>query len=60
MTFEIYRRIIGKNINSKKYETMGRNIRRICTKLESLHILIKNNKKQYLINSDYSNYKELF
>lgn len=60
MTDEVYRRIFGKYIDPKKYESLGRNIRRICTKLEMQQILIKNEKRQYYINSAYSNSKELF
>lgn len=60
MTSEVYRRIFGKYIDAKKYESLGRKIRLICTKLEMEQILIKNEKRQYFINLAFTNTRKIF
>lgn len=43
ITPEVYYNIYGKNIEPKKYESLGRKVRKICSELEKRGILSKNN-----------------
>ncbi len=53
ITPEIYRVQFGKNIDPKKYESLGRKVRRICNELHGNKILIKDPKSAYSLNFNY-------
>jgi ATP-dependent DNA helicase RecG len=60
LTPEIYRRLHGKNIIPKKYESLGRQVRKHCAQLESEGILIREEKKAYRLNCNYKQRQSLF
>ncbi len=60
ITPEVYRKIYGKTINAKQYETLGRKIRGFCNNLEAKNILIKDVKKAYSINFNFNDNYQLF
>jgi len=53
LTPEIYNRLNGKNIDPRKYETLGRKVRRNCRELHARKILNKNDSGAYTINFSY-------
>lgn len=57
---EVYRRLYGKEINPKRYESLGRKVRSICNQLEAKDILIKGDKSAYAFNFQYSKSENLF
>jgi ATP-dependent DNA helicase RecG len=60
MTPEVYRRIYGKEIVAKVYESLGRKIRNICNNFEKKGILSKGLKNNYMFNFDYKSENTLF
>ena len=60
ITPEVYRRIYGKEIVGKTYETLGRKVRNICNKFEKQGILTKGSKNDYSFNFDYTAENLLF
>jgi ATP-dependent DNA helicase RecG len=53
ITPEIYFMENGKKINPQKYESLGRRIRGICTKLSEKNILLIKEKNEFLVNFNY-------
>ncbi len=49
----IYRMAYGKNIDPKKYESLGRKVRKICNELFEENILVKDSDKAYSLNFNY-------
>lgn len=60
LTPEIYRRLHGKHINPKKYESLGRQVRKYCAQLESEGILVRVEKKAYRLNQNHLQRPTLF
>jgi hypothetical protein len=60
ITPEVYRRIHGKEIIGKTYETLGRKVRNICNRFEKLGVLSKGTKNDYTFNFDYTSESSLF
>lgn len=60
ITPEVYRRIYGKEIVGKTYETLGRKVRNICNKFEKQGVLTKGSKNDYSFNFDYTAENLLF
>jgi ATP-dependent DNA helicase RecG len=60
ITPEVYRRLHGKEIVAKTYETLGRKVRNICNKFEKQGMLIKGSKNDYAFNFDYTAENTLF
>lgn len=60
ITPEVYRRVVGKVIYAKQYETLGRRVRNICKNLEQKGILKASNKDGYLFNTSYTFTKTLY
>lgn len=60
ITPEVYRRIYGKEIVGKTYETLGRKVRNICNKFEKQGVLTKGIKNDYSFNFDYTAENLLF
>lgn len=54
ITPEVYRRIYGKEIIGKTYETLGRKVRTICNRFEKQGVLTKGSKNDYSFNFDYT------
>ena len=53
ITPEVYRRIHGKEIMPKKYESLGRKIRAFCNQLHQTGFLKKDSKGAYFFNFEY-------
>ena len=53
ITPEVYRKIYGRNIVGKTYETLGRKVRSICNQLVKDGILKKDAKSAYSLNFVY-------
>lgn len=60
ITPEVYRRIHGKEIIAKTYESLGRKIRNICNSFEKQGVLNKGSKNDYTFNFDYKSENTLF
>lgn len=60
LTSEIYYLEYGKNVDPKKYETLGRKLRSICKKLNLSDILIKHANAGYTINQNHVMKHKLF
>lgn len=60
ITPEVYRRLHGKEIVGKIYETLGRKVRNLCNKFEKEGVLTKGAKNDYSFNFDYKSEKTLF
>lgn len=60
LTPEIYRRLHGKHIDPKKYESLGRQVRKHCSQLEKEGVLIRGTRKAYFLNTDYKRQQRLF
>lgn len=60
ITPEVYRRIHGKEIIAKTYESLGRKIRNICNSFEKQGVLSKGTKNDYTFNFDYKSENTLF
>jgi ATP-dependent DNA helicase RecG len=60
ITPEVYRRLHGKEINAKMYESLGRKVRLLCNKFYKFGILKKVNNTEYLFRLDYLKSKTLF
>ena len=60
LTPEIYRRIHGRHIDPKKYESLGRQVRKHCERLEAEGILIRGDRKAYRLNGSYKQRSTLF
>lgn len=60
ITPEVYRRIFGKVIIAKKYETLGRKVRNLCNQFVKSEILIKDSKSAYSFNFDFKKVNGLF
>jgi predicted HTH transcriptional regulator len=60
ITPEVYRRIYGREIIAKTYESLGRKIRNICNSFEKQGILHKGTKNDYTFNVDYKSDNTLF
>jgi hypothetical protein len=58
ITPEVYRRIVGKTIVAKPYETLGRKVRSICKNFEKKGIL-KINDNGYMFNNRYEQNKNV-
>jgi ATP-dependent DNA helicase RecG len=60
LTPEVYRRIHGKQINPRTYESLGRTIRSRCNTLVNKGILLADAKKHYTLKTDYKPTQSLF
>lgn len=60
ITPEVYRRLHGKEIIAKKYESLGRKVRAYCNRLDKEGILVKDDKSAYTFNFDYQAKHHLF
>lgn len=60
ITPEVYRRLNGKEVNPKRYESLGRKVRSFCNDLESKRILTKGEKSAYSFNFEFNNRESLF
>ena len=60
ITPEIYRRLHGKTIIAKTYESLGRKVRGICKTFEAESIFIKGEKNEYRFNDKYNKGNSLF
>ena len=60
ITPEVYRRIHGKEIIAKTYESLGRKIRSICNSFEKQGVLNKGTKNDYTFNFDNKSEATLF
>jgi ATP-dependent DNA helicase RecG len=60
ITPEVYRRIHGKEIVAKTYESLGRKIRSICNSFEKQGVLDKGTKNDYTFNFDCKSENTLF
>lgn len=60
ITPEVYRRIYGREIIAKTYESLGRKIRSICNSFEKQGVLHKGIKNDYTFNFDYKSENTLF
>ncbi|OYQ44431.1 hypothetical protein CHU92_02405 [Flavobacterium cyanobacteriorum] len=60
ITPEVYRRVFGKNIIGRQYETLGRKVRATCNNFENKGILIKGSKSDYFFNHNYNQEQSLF
>jgi len=60
LTPEVYRRLYGKEVNPKRYESLGRKVRSLCNDLESKNMLIKGEKSAYSFNFKLSKPENLF
>lgn len=60
ITPEVYRRLYGKEIVGKTYETLGRKVRIICNRFERQNILSKGSKNDYSFNFNYIENNSLF
>jgi len=60
LTPEIYRRLNGKQIIPRKYESLGRQVRKHCAQLEGEGILVRDEKKAYRLNRNYIQPQSLF
>ena len=60
ITPEVYRRMYGRNIVGKTYETLGRKVRSICNQLSEESILKKDTKSAYSFDFDYKKPNSLF
>jgi len=60
LTPEVYRRLYGKEVNPKRYESLGRKVRSLFNDLESKNMLIKGEKSAYSFNFKLSKPENLF
>ena len=63
LTPEVYRRLFdkgGQSIDPKKYETLGRKIRNICSQFEKEGIMAKDHRNAYTLKLDYKQTESLF
>jgi predicted HTH transcriptional regulator len=60
LTPQIYRHLHGKIIEAKRYETLGRKVRALCSQLQEAGILFKENNNAYSINFQYKKHRNLF
>lgn len=51
---EVYRRIHGKQIVAKTYESLGRKIRSLCNQFHKAGVFIKDERSAYFFNLDYN------
>ena len=58
ITPEVYRRIYGKEIIAKTYESLGRKIRNICNQFEKSGILSKDSKSAYMFCNNKITYQK--
>ncbi len=57
---EVYFRLYGKDVNPKRYESLGRKVRALCNFLESNRILNKGEKSAYSFNFEFTKSENLF
>lgn len=60
ITPEVYRRLYGKEVNPKRYESLGRKVRSLCNDMESHSLLIKGEKSAYSFNFEFKKTENLF
>ena len=60
ITPEVYRRLNGKEVNPKRYESLGRKVRSMCNDMESKSLLTKGNKNAYSFNFGFTRTDNLF
>ena len=60
ITPDVYRKLHGKEIQAKTYESLGRKVRALCNDLSKKNLLIKNEKSAYLFNFEYKKMEALF
>jgi len=60
ITPEVYRRLYGKEVLPKKYESLGRKVRSLCNHMESKNLLTKGDKSAYSFNFDFTQTDNLF
>lgn len=60
LTPEIYRRVYGRHIDPKKYESLGRQVRKNCERLASEQILERIDRRAYRVNLNHSPSASLF
>lgn len=60
ITPEVYRRIYGKTMVGKTYETLGRKVRSICNKFHKVGVLKKDNKSAYSFDFERQKANSLF
>jgi ATP-dependent DNA helicase RecG len=57
---EVYRRLHGKEVIAKAYESLGRKVRNICNQFKKLGVLSKDIKNAYTFVMDYKKPEQLF
>jgi predicted HTH transcriptional regulator len=60
ITPEVYRRLYGKEVNPKRYESLGRKVRSLCNDMESKNLLSKGDKSAYSLNFNFKQTDNLF
>lgn len=60
ITPEVYRRLYGKEVSPKQYESLGRKVRLLCNNMVSKNILLKGEKSAYSFNFNYKRDDNLF
>lgn len=60
LTPEVYRRLHGKQIVAKTYESLGRKVRGICNQFQKEGLFLKDEKSAYLFNFDWTKPPTLF
>lgn len=60
LTPEIYRRLHGRHIDPKKYESLGRQVRKYCARFETEGVLVRVENKAYRLNQNYRQQPSLF
>jgi predicted HTH transcriptional regulator len=60
LTPEVYRRLHGKQIIAKTYESLGRKVRGICNEFQKEGLFLKDEKSAYLFNFDWTKPRTLF
>lgn len=60
LTPEVYRRIHAGQLEPKRYESLGRQVRKHCERLEAEGILIRGERRAYRLNGSYRQQATLF
>jgi predicted HTH transcriptional regulator len=60
ITPEVYRNIYGKVIDPKKFESLGRKVRKLCNELQERGLLTKTEQNGFTFVDDYITPRELF
>ena len=60
ITPEVYRRIYGRQIDPRKYETLGRKVRKYCNQFAKRQVFVKDSHGGYSVNFDFKPPASLF